>query len=104
MVSSAVLLLVTLLTRAVYRIWFPPLAHIPGPFVAMFTHNMWQTVKSFQETWYYDILVVHEKYGAVLGISPDEISFVDGDALKRLYGHVKPCTKIILPLLWANSR
>ena len=93
LLSSVALLLVTLFTRAVYRIWFHPLAHIPGPFVAKFTH-MWQTVKSFQGTWYYDIVAVHEKYGAVVRISPDEISFVDGDALKRLYGHVKPCTKV----------
>lgn len=91
--SSVALLVITLFTRAVYRIWFHPLAHIPGPFVARFTH-MWQTVKSFQGTWYDDILSVHKKYGPVVRISPDEVSFVDGDALKRLYGHVKPCTKV----------
>jgi hypothetical protein len=58
-----------------------------------------QTVKSFQGTWYYDILAVHEKYGSVVWISPDEISFVDGDAMKRLYGHVKPCMKVLLLFL-----
>jgi hypothetical protein len=84
----------TLVLSAVHRIWFHPLAHVPGPFVAKFTH-MWQTVKSFQGTWYCDILSVHEKYGPVVRISPDEISFVDGDALKRLYGHVKPCIKVL---------
>ena len=92
LLSTVALLFVTFVSRAVYRIWFHPLARVPGPFVAKFTH-MWQTVKSFQGTWYYDILAVHEKYGPVVRISPDEISFVDGDAMKRLYGHVKPCIK-----------
>lgn len=95
LLSSVALLLLTFVTRAVYRIWFHPLARVPGPFAAKFTH-MWQTVKSFQGTWYHDILAVHEKYGPVVRISPDEISFVDGDAMKRLYGHVKPCMKALL--------
>lgn len=95
--SSVALLLCTMFSVAVYRVWFHPLAHIPGPFWAKVTHT-WQTVRSFKGTWYDDILQLHEKYGLVVRISPDEISFVDGDALKRLYGHAKPCTKVFVSI------
>jgi hypothetical protein len=89
-------LVITVLSTWVYSIFFHPLAHIPGPFAAKITH-MWQNVRYWRGSWHQDILDVHEKYGPVVRISPDEISFVDGDALKRLYGHVKPCVKVSLP-------
>jgi cytochrome P450 len=76
----------------VYRVYLHPLSHVPGPFIAKFTHG-WQNYKYIKGAWFQTILDVHEKYGPVVRISPDEISFVDGDAWKRLYGHVKPCVK-----------
>src|SRR5579862_3035540 len=100
--SSCLLLLLTTLTVIVYRIFFHPLAHVPGPFAAKFTH-WWQNYSYFSGNWFHDILAVHEKYGPVVRISPDEISFVDGDALKRLYGHVKPCLKVLFTSCLANE-
>ena len=79
-----------------YRLFLHPLAGVPGPFVARFT-GLWRTTKYFQGTWYQDILVLHKKYGRVVRIAPNEVSFVDGEALKRIYGHGKPCKKV-LPL------
>jgi hypothetical protein len=32
---------------------------------------------------------------AVVQINPTEVSFVDGDALKRIYSYVKPCPKVL---------
>jgi len=90
----AAMLSITLISVGVYRVFFHPLSHIPGPFFAKLTH-LWQTKSYFTGNWHNDVLRIHEKYGPVVRISPDEISFVDGDALKRLYGHVKPCTKVI---------
>jgi len=83
---------ITLISIGVYRVFFHPLSHIPGPPFAKLTH-LWQTKSYFTGNWHNDVLQIHEKYGPVVRISPDEISFVDGYALKRLYGHVKPCTK-----------
>jgi hypothetical protein len=76
-----------------YRLFLHPLAGVPGPFIARFT-GLWRTTKYFQGTWYDDILGLHQKYGRVVRIAPNEISFVDGEALKRLYGHGKPCKKV----------
>ena len=92
----AVALSITVISIGVYRVFFHPLAHIPGPFFAKLTH-LWQTKSYFTGQWHSDVLKIHEKYGPVVRISPDEISFVDGDAMKRLYGHVKPCTKVVSP-------
>ena len=92
----------TTLSVTIYRIWFHPLSHVPGPFVAKFTH-WWQNYSYFSGNWFDDILKVHEKYGPVVRISPDEISFVDGNALKRLYGHVKPCAKVPFPGFTADE-
>lgn len=76
-----------------YRLFLHPLAGVPGPFVARFT-GLWRTTKYFQGTWYQDILGLHKKYGRVVRIAPNEVSFVDGEALKRIYGHGKPCKKV----------
>jgi hypothetical protein len=75
-----------------YRLYLHPLAHVPGPFVARFT-GLWRTRRYFKGTWYDDILNLHKTYGRVVRIAPNEVSFVDGEALKRIYGHGKPCKK-----------
>ena len=80
-----------------YRLFLHPLAGVPGPFVARFT-GLWRTTKYFKGTWFDDILGLHQKYGRVVRIAPNEVSFVDGEALKRLYGHGKPCKKVENPL------
>lgn len=76
-----------------YRLLLHPLAGVPGPFVARFT-GLWRTRRYFKGTWFDDILELHQKYGKVVRIAPNEVSFVDGEALKRLYGHGKPCKKV----------
>lgn len=96
LLSAVALTFFTTLFVIIYRISFHPLSRVPGPFVAKFTH-WWQNYSYFNGNWFDDILKLHEMYGPVVRISPDEISFVDGDALKRLYGHVKPCVKVPFP-------
>jgi cytochrome P450 len=76
----------------VYRVWFHPLAGIPGPFLARLT-GLWRTYHYFRGTWHDDILALHNTYGRVVRIAPGELSVVDGDTLKRLYGHGKPAKK-----------
>jgi hypothetical protein len=77
----------------IYRLYFHPLAGIPGPFLARCS-TVWQNWGYWGGTWHKDILHVHEKYGPVVRINHYEVSFVDGDALKRVYGHVNPCKKV----------
>jgi hypothetical protein len=85
-----------------YRIFLHPLAAVPGPFVAKFT-GLWRTNRYFKGTWFQDILQLHEKYGRVVRIAPNEVSFVDGEALKRVYGHGKPCIKVSHLTTWLTT-
>lgn len=85
--------LLSIFAALLYRIFFHPLSGIPGPFLAKCTF-LWQNWGYWTGTWDENILALHDKYGPVVRISPSEVSFVDGEALKRIYGHVKPCIKV----------
>ena len=85
-----------LLSTVIYRLYFHPLAKIPGPFLARCS-TLWQNWCYWGGTWYDDILKVHEKYGPVVRINYAEVSFVDAEALKRIYGHNNPCKKVSPP-------
>lgn len=75
-----------------YRALLHPLAGIPGPFLAKFT-GLWRSYRYFCGTWHDDVLTLHDRYGRVVRIAPSEVSIVDGDVLKKLYGHGKPAKK-----------
>jgi hypothetical protein len=90
-----------LIAVVIYRLYFHPLAKIPGPFFARCS-SLWQNWCYWRGTWYVDILEVHEKYGPVVRINSAEVSFVDAEALKRIYGHSNPCKKVF-PLTYCSS-
>ncbi|KAF1931945.1 cytochrome P450 [Didymella exigua CBS 183.55] len=75
-----------LLTRAVYRLWFSPLAHIPGPKIAALTswycayHDL---VRGGQYVWVVEDL--HRRYGPIVRIRPDVLHVNDPSFLDTLY-------------------
>lgn len=79
-----------------YNIFFHPLRHIPGPFLAKFSQT-WRNHKYFRGTWHDDTLDLHRKHGNVVRIAPGEVSFVDEHGLKNLYGHGKQVFKVKPP-------
>jgi cytochrome P450 len=52
-------------------------------------------------TWHDDILALHNKYGRVVRIAPDEVAVVDVDAMKKLYGHGGQAVKTSWYSTWA---
>jgi hypothetical protein len=86
------ILVVSLFWR-VYTAFFSPLASIPGPFLAKFT-RLWQIWRYYKGQWHDDIEWLHETYGPVVRIAPDEVSFVDHDALRKLYSHANAAPKV----------
>lgn len=78
---------------ALYRLLFHPLARIPGPFLAKVT-RFWHTKQYASGQWHDISLELHRKYGPVVRIAPDEVSFVDAEALKKLYSYSKPAQKV----------
>ncbi|KAF2247826.1 hypothetical protein BU26DRAFT_386762, partial [Trematosphaeria pertusa] len=67
-----------------YQCYLHPLRGVPGPFLAKFS-QAWRNIRYFRGSWHDDILGLHQKYGNVVRIAPNEISFVDAGALKKLY-------------------
>ncbi|KAJ6090139.1 benzoate 4-monooxygenase cytochrome P450 [Penicillium sp. IBT 16267x] len=78
--------LVALVSLLAYRIYFHPLAHIPGPPLAKVTYLY---------EWYYDLYrrgqftfqlrALHDKYGPVIRINPDEVHIDDPDFFDQVF-------------------
>ena len=71
--------------RAIYNLYFSPLAKYPGPKLAAITRLWWLRVQLSGKF----PLVVHDlhlKYGEIVRIAPDELSFTGGAAWKDIYG------------------
>ncbi|KAF2503356.1 cytochrome P450 [Lophium mytilinum] len=75
-----------MISFGVYRIFFSPISHIPGP---------WQAKVTFWYEFYYDVIVggqymfeifkMHEKYGPVVRITPHEVHIADPDFYDQVY-------------------
>jgi hypothetical protein len=91
--SLCAFFIVVYVAQAVYYCWFHQLSQVPGPFLARFS-QAWRNIRYFKGTWLQDVTELHEKYGNVVRIAPNELSFVDRDALRTLYGHGKVSQKV----------
>jgi hypothetical protein len=81
------------LGQVMYYLSLHPLHKIPGPVLARFS-RIWKNIRYFRSTWHDDVLELHEKYGPVVRIAPNEVSFVDAKALSILYGHGTAAKKV----------
>lgn len=79
--------------RIVYCIFLHPLRRVPGPFAAKFT-QFWRVRKYAQGHWHEDVVNLHRHYGPVVRVSPNEVSFVDQEALVKIYGHQTGTRKV----------
>ncbi|KAI6081105.1 cytochrome P450 [Hypoxylon rubiginosum] len=71
---------------ALYNLYLHPLRHIPGPplwiaFPVARTLGMVRGEADFQ------IRAAHDKYGEVIRIAPNQVSFINPQAWKDIYGH-----------------
>ncbi|KAJ9605739.1 hypothetical protein H2200_009588 [Cladophialophora chaetospira] len=79
-------LLLCIWSLVIYRLSFHPLAHIPGPPLAKLC-GWWRNSRYLRGSWHDDILEVHRKYGRIVRIAPNELSIVDAEVARQLYGH-----------------
>jgi cytochrome P450 len=70
----------------VYRLFLHPLSKFPGPLPAKIS-GLWRSKKYLDGNWHADVVELHEKYGRIVRIAPNELSIVDEHAMKNLYGH-----------------
>ncbi|KAI1873310.1 uncharacterized protein JN550_003563 [Neoarthrinium moseri] len=75
-----------LVLRCVYNVYFHPLRKIPGPWMAAMTpfSDFWHdAVKSGNYLW--EIRKMHEKYGPIIRINPNEVHIDDPEYYQNVY-------------------
>ncbi|KAI9839536.1 MAG: hypothetical protein M1819_002162 [Sarea resinae] len=88
LLPSAVLLLLTfyLISLAIYNVWFHPLASFPGP-KAFAASRIPYLRLALTGRLVFTVAELHDRYGDVVRIGPDELSFINPTAWKDIYGH-----------------
>ncbi|KAG8163263.1 hypothetical protein KVR01_006560 [Diaporthe batatas] len=78
--------LLFLIAQCIYLRFFHPLAKFPGPVAASLTEMWkWRSLMSGKNVFYLQEL--HEKYGDVIRIAPNELSYASLQAYRDIYGH-----------------
>ena len=83
-VAASEVLGLLIVSLALYRLWFAPLARLPGPSICAITrlplmyHEFSGTRRSF-------IHGLHMKHGPIVRVAPDEVSFATREAVKEIY-------------------
>ena len=68
----------------VYRLWFAPLARLPGPSICALSRLplMYHEFSGNRRSFIHDL---HTKYGPIVRVAPDEVSFATREAVKEFY-------------------
>lgn len=78
---------------AIYRLWFHPLAKYPGPFFAKIS-GLYILIAAIQCRDTYTRYGLHQKYGKVVRVGPNELCYADINSIKDIYGQsAEPCLK-----------
>ncbi|KAH6983962.1 cytochrome P450, partial [Ilyonectria destructans] len=78
------LLCLYLVQSIVYNLCFHPFRKFPGPPLARIS-RIWTRRANFQGLRYMKIHQAHEKYGPVVRIGPNELSFANPSAIREIY-------------------
>jgi cytochrome P450 len=73
-----------LFIRSIYRIYFHPLSHIPGPTLSKLT-SIWLHYHAYIGDEASVIHKLHQKYGPYVRVSPNEIDLNDADGIPAIY-------------------
>ncbi|KAI1112770.1 isotrichodermin C-15 hydroxylase [Nemania sp. NC0429] len=72
--------------NTIYNLYFHPLRNVPGPLLQRASRLPWAIQHSIGVQ-AHRTQKIHEKYGPVVRIGPDHLSFTDTRAWKDIYGH-----------------
>ncbi|KAH9871610.1 hypothetical protein J1614_005865 [Plenodomus biglobosus] len=85
-VTSIATLLLYATLNAIYRLHFHPLKNFPGPRISAASRIPWH-IATWTGSRDQVLREMHAKYGHVVRINPNELSFTHPDAWKDIYGH-----------------
>ncbi|QSZ32316.1 hypothetical protein DSL72_001890 [Monilinia vaccinii-corymbosi] len=71
---------------AIYNLYFHPLRNFPGPLLARSSY-FWYAKNWIGGKWPHAVSDLHEKYGQVVRIAPDELAFSSAQSWRDIYGH-----------------
>jgi hypothetical protein len=85
-ISLLALLVIRTTATILHNLFFSPLRTIPGPkwYAATPFPRLWLYI-SGREPWV--VKSMHERYGPVVRLAPMEVSFIDEQAWKDIYGY-----------------
>lgn len=80
------LLLLRVIGIGIYKVYFHPLSKYPGPKFAAASRipTAWHMVRGNNIRW---VASLHKKYGDVVRTGPDELSYINAQGWKDIYGH-----------------
>ncbi|VUC20418.1 unnamed protein product [Clonostachys rosea] len=82
------LALVFFCVKFIRNIYFHPLSKFPGPKIAAVS-NLWYAYVMHRGIAPIEMSNLHKRYGPVIRVAPDELSFSSAVAWKEIYGHQK---------------
>ncbi|KAJ0116066.1 hypothetical protein J7T55_005012 [Diaporthe amygdali] len=80
---------------SIYRLFFHPIARFPGPRLAALS-DLWMHWTTMTGRQHMIILDLHRKYGDVVRVGPNELSFSCVQSFRDIYGHAKSPEKRFL--------
>lgn len=84
LITCLVAPMLLLLVRSIYRIYFHPLSHIPGPFLPKVT-SLWLHYHAYVGDEASTIHRLHPIYGVNIRVAPNEVDISDADAISNIY-------------------
>ncbi|KAG9529486.1 benzoate 4-monooxygenase cytochrome P450, partial [Aureobasidium melanogenum] len=84
--SIAAIFFLYTVSLMVYNVYFHPLSKYPGPKMASAT-ILWYMYSLGSGKHHEHCDALHQKYGKVVRIGPDQLSFISAQAYKEIYGH-----------------
>ncbi|KAJ4319707.1 hypothetical protein N0V94_003766 [Neodidymelliopsis sp. IMI 364377] len=82
--TTAASILCLVLARTLYRIFFHPLSHIPGPLLPK-TTSLWLYYHAYIGDEASAIHHLHARYGPYVCVAPNEVDISDADAIQPIY-------------------
>jgi len=92
LIGGAALLAWLIYSYVVYPFYLSPFAHVPGPKLAAMS-RWWIRCVDFGGHRAATIDALHRKYGKIVRVAPNEISFTGQEAMQKIYGAGSPFEK-----------